>query len=87
MYTVYSKDGCRYCKYALELLHNRNENVIIMKCENIAEMKDHLKGVVDTGSIKTFPQIFRDKVLIGGFTELDKLLTDEDNIFSIDGDF
>ena len=87
MYTVYSKDGCRYCKYALELLYNRNENVIIIKCENIAEMKDHLKGIVDTDSIKTFPQIFRDKVLIGGFTELDKMLTDEDNIFSIDEDF
>lgn len=87
MYTVYSKDGCRYCKYALELLFNRNENFIIVKCNNIAEMKEHLKGIVDTGSIKTFPQIFRDKVLIGGFTELDKMLADEDNIFSIDGDF
>jgi len=58
-----------------------------VKCKNIDEMKEHLKGIVDTDTIKTFPQIFRDKVLIGGFTELDKLLTDEDNIFSIDGDF
>ncbi|ABT13795.1 hypothetical protein MT325_M241L [Paramecium bursaria chlorella virus MT325] len=87
MYTVYSKDGCRYCKYALDLLYNRNENFIIVKCKNIDEMKDHLKGIVDTDSIKSFPQIFCDKNLIGGFTELDKMLTEKDNIFSTDGDF
>lgn len=87
MYTIYSKDDCRYCKYALELLYNRNEYVIIVKCENIAEMKCHLKGIADTDSIKTFPQIFRDKVLIGGFAELSKMLIDEDSIFSTDGDF
>jgi glutaredoxin len=87
MYTIYSKDGCRYCKYAKSLLFEKNKNFIIVKCENIAEMKDHLKGIVDTDSIKTFPQIFIGKELIGGFAELDKMLADEDNIFSIDEDF
>jgi glutaredoxin len=87
MYTIYSKDGCMYCRYALDLLFKKNKNFIIVKCENIAEMKAHQNGIVDIGIIKTFPQIFIGKKLIGGFAELDKMLTDEDNIFRIDEDF
>ena len=64
---VYSKESCPYCVRAKQLLKSKGitfeEHNLEGKDQEITELKDR------TGW-RTFPQIFIDDKLIGGFTEL-----------------
>ena len=70
---IYSKDDCKYCEYAKELLRNKNiKYKEIMLNNNIERLNfyekytDEEEGVL----VNTMPQIFLNNKRIGGYTEL-----------------
>lgn len=62
MWYVYGKEGCTYCKKAVDLLEQMGQKV------SYIDMKD----VENTAGWKTVPQIFTEKHHIGGYAELEK---------------
>jgi len=68
MFLVYSKDGCRYCSMAIELLTELKKEFTVIKLKSVAELNDALfdRGI----TVRTFPQVFLDDEHIGGYTEL-----------------
>jgi glutaredoxin 3 len=82
MYTVYSKPACPWCDRAKALLQSKNlayEELIL----DIGQDKDSTKKYVSLAELKSVvpnaqsvPQILQDGTLIGGFTDLNKLLTE-----------
>jgi glutaredoxin len=84
MFLVISKDGCKFCTLAIELLADLKKEFHVMKLSNVAELNEALS--VRGLTAKTFPQIFMDSVHIGGYTELQSYLTKEDDVFEIDDD-
>ena len=69
--TVYTKDGCDYCKLAKNLLSKNNIEYYEINIKE--ENKDKFKKGFDTSYnviIKTFPAIVIDNEYIGGFNEL-----------------
>lgn len=69
---VWSKDRCVYCIEAKSLLKSRN---IDFEERNIESGNWTREQFVEANhSAKTFPQVWIDDVLIGGFTELRKHL-------------
>jgi len=81
---VFSKDGCKYCTLAIELLTEMKKEFTVVKLLNVAELNDTLS--VRGLTAKTFPQVFFDDVHIGGYTELHAHITKEDDVFDIDDD-
>ncbi|AGE59336.1 glutaredoxin [Acanthocystis turfacea Chlorella virus OR0704.3] len=85
MFTVYSKDGCKYCTMAIELLTAMKKEFNVIKLNSVAELN---VAISDRGlMVQTFPQVFADNVHIGGYTDLHAYLLEEENVFSIDEDF
>ena len=82
MFLVISKDGCKYCTLAIELLVDMKKEFHVMKLSNVAELNEAL--AVRGLTAKTFPQVFLDDKHIGGYTELHDFLTKEDDVFEID---
>ena len=68
---VWSKDACPFCVQAKALLESRG---IKFEERNVSKdwSREQLLEAVPTA--RTLPQIFLDKVYIGGFTELRKHL-------------
>jgi glutaredoxin len=81
MFTVYSKPACPFCDQAKNLLVAKelefnvvNLDVGQPKFEDQAYIsRDELLTIVP--GARTMPQILQDGVLVGGFTELKKLLS------------
>lgn len=80
MFTVYSKPACTYCEQAKALLEAKglpyevvNLDVGQAKVEgqNYISRNDLLAKVPGA---RTMPQVLNDGVVVGGFTELKKLL-------------
>lgn len=72
MFTILSKPGCIYCdktKALLTLLEFNFEEDSHDTPEEIAEFKE--KG------FNTFPQIYRDGLLIGGFDDLKSVVKEK----------
>lgn len=68
---VYTIDPCPYCTSAKSLLAANNipyEEVFVDKTD-----QDKLIELVQKSGMRTFPQIFCDDELIGGYTELKQL--------------
>jgi ribonucleoside-diphosphate reductase alpha subunit len=80
MITVYTKDGCQYCKLAKNILKKNNLEYIEI---NIKEEKkeEFKKGFIKSygKEIKTFPAIIMDLEYIGGYTELSEILRPQFN--------
>lgn len=68
---IWSKTNCKYCDMAKALLRSKN---IVFEERKLGEpwTKDDLLAAVPTA--RTVPQIFGDNRLIGGYTELVKIL-------------
>tara|TARA_B100001113_G_scaffold287587_1_gene243255 strand:+ start:622 stop:882 length:261 start_codon:yes stop_codon:yes gene_type:complete len=69
-WTIYSKDNCPYCdKAKFEL---QGENVTV---KNISENPEFLKELMEKNpGARTMPQIYKDDMLVGGYTNLVELL-------------
>ena len=68
---VWSKDACPFCVQAKALLESRGIEVEERNVSNDWTREQLLEAVPNA---RTLPQIFLDKVHIGGFTELRKHL-------------
>lgn len=72
--TLYTKNNCRYCIAAKNLLIKNNIKHEIINCDNfLLENRDKLVDFLTKTAkieIKTFPVIFYNKNYIGGYTEL-----------------
>jgi len=70
---VWSKDRCRYCEEAKYLLKSKG----MVFDERNVESGDWTREQFfeSNPTAKTFPQVWIDSTLIGGFTELQKHLT------------
>lgn len=72
MYIIYTKDGCGFCKKAKDYLRTKGKKYkeIIVTEDN----KDSIYKKIDfkTDNYRYFPVIFKDKIFIGGYTELEK---------------
>jgi len=64
---IYTKDNCIYCTYAKTYLNNNN--VIFTEKKYSMENLNYLKQILDNNTI-TFPQIFNNNILIGGWEDL-----------------
>ena len=67
-YTVLTKEGCKWCTKAKELLPQAH----IIPCDKLLEDRDMFFGHVDqlTGQeYRTFPMVFFNKEFVGGFKE------------------
>ena len=66
--TIYTLSHCPYCVSAKSLLKENDVpfTEILVHDEDV-EMRDRL---VQKSGLRTFPQIFTDDVLLGGFKEL-----------------
>ncbi|AGE55565.1 glutaredoxin [Acanthocystis turfacea Chlorella virus MN0810.1] len=84
MFLVFSKDGCKYCTMAIELLTDLKKDFHVIKLLNVAELNDAL--AVRDLAVKTFPQVFLGDKHIGGYTDLQEYITKEDGKFEIDED-
>ena len=72
---VWSKTSCVYCKMALEELNKRGfSSKVLYIGQNGITKEDLLKEVPNA---RTVPQIFIEDVYIGGYTELMKYFTSE----------
>ena len=71
--TIYTKPGCPFCMMAKRLLKKRNLDYH----EYSLSTKEQREQQKEKTGQNTFPQIFFDKKLIGGYQELKNL--DENN--------
>jgi len=72
---IYSIDGCNSCKKAIELLDSVGLKYTQIKVRD-EDKKDFFKEKASlTGGYKYFPVIFNMNVFIGGYTELEKIIT------------
>jgi len=79
-FKIYTKENCKYCKWAKSYLTNKNYNF-----EEEYIDSDKLKELTGLSEI-TYPQIFYGDQLIGGFTELFKFtksIFDYDKLYDI----
>ena len=74
---VYSKKGCPYCSRAIQLLNNNNlpytEYQLNPSDNNYTENRNR---IFRESNHYSFPIIFFNNKLIGGCSELDKILND-----------
>ena len=71
MITVYSKDQCVYCEKAVTLLKLKAKEHVVYKLGKDFDRETILEMFP---TAKTFPIIVVDKVYIGGYNELEKML-------------
>lgn len=72
---IYSIDGCNFCKKAMELLDSVGMKYTQIKVRN-EDKKEFFKEKDDlTGGYKYFPVIFNMDVFIGGYKELEKMVS------------
>ena len=67
MYTIYSKPSCSYCLQAKQLLEMK-QLPFVYKQLGMHYNLDELMTLAPNA--KSFPQVFKDGVLIGGFSDL-----------------
>jgi len=93
-YTIYSKSGCPNCIKAKSLLKENILTYNVVNCdEYLLECKTEFLAFIETMAninaktntkITTFPIIFYDKQLVGGFKELQTFIK---TILDFDSDF
>ena len=71
---VWSKDGCPFCDRAVSLLESKGIDFELRKIGEDWTKEQLLEAVPNA---RTVPQIVIDGNQIGGFTELNQLLTQE----------
>ena len=92
-YTIYSKSGCPNCIKAKTLLKESKLTYNVINCdEYLLECKKEFLAFIETmdktntnTKITTFPIIFYDKQLVGGFKELQNYV--KENQLTFDSEF
>jgi len=79
IYTIYSKQSCTFCQRAKELLDTHSIPYQIVDITNDANTRVYLKSQ----GFHTVPQIFKGAEYIGGYTELQDYLIENDPRFSV----
>ena len=81
-WTVYAKSDCVYCDKVKDLLHQLNEVLNIIDCDDVLKPRyvklqflEHMKKLIGS-EYKTFPMVFKDNQFIGGFNEVEKFLNE-----------
>jgi glutaredoxin 3 len=77
---VYTRDYCPYCDRAKALLNQRG--IPFVEDKSVWTDDSKREALVKRTGMKTVPQIFADDVLIGGYTEL-AALDSQDKLESI----
>lgn len=67
---IYTKDNCPYCSAAKALLAGKG---VAYTEINLQSKPDELAALKNRTGLRTVPQIFIGDVLIGGFTDMEKL--------------
>ena len=67
MYTIYSKPNCSYCLQAKQLLEMEQ---LPFEYKNLGTHYSLDELMTLSPDAKSFPQVFKDGVLIGGYSEL-----------------
>lgn len=67
MYKVYTKDNCKYCTFAKNLLITRNQMFIEIKLERDITYEDF---IAEWPQVKTMPLILDGDRVIGGYDQL-----------------
>ena len=76
MFVVITKDTCRYCDLAKELISKRGLGYTEVGIDHDVET---FKRLLNAMGLATVPQIFLGTRHIGGYTELKELLAQEEN--------
>ena len=74
MYTIYSKSNCSFCMQAKQLLEMEQlqfEYLTLGTNYNLDEL------MTLAPNAKSFPQVFKDGVLVGGYSDLVEYLKQE----------
>ena len=74
MYTIYSKPSCGYCSQAKQLLEMEQLPFEYLQLGTHYNL-DVLMTL--TPNAKSFPQVFKDGVLVGGYSDLVEYLKQE----------
>ena len=69
--TIYSLVHCPYCVRAKELMNRNQVSYTELIAENMPQ--NEVDELLKKSGMRTFPQIFANDELIGGFTELKAL--------------
>ena len=71
-WTIFSKEGCGYCKKAKKLL--TKQQLPFKTVEVTDAVKEAVYSTVDslTNAYRYFPMVFEDGKFVGGYTELEK---------------
>ena len=88
-YTIYSKSGCQYCLKAKDLLNENKLTYTIINCdeyllENKSTFLEYIKNISGK-NISSFPIIFYNNLLVGGYKDLQENIKQKD--FSLNEDF
>ena len=74
MYTIYSKPNCSFCLQAKQLLEMEQ---LPFEYKNLGTHYSLDELMTLSPDAKSFPQVFKDGVLIGGFSDLAEYLKQE----------
>ena len=74
MYTIYSKPNCSFCLQAKQLLEMEQQP---FEYKNLGTHYSLDELMTLSPDAKSFPQVFKDGVLIGGFSDLAEYLKQE----------
>jgi glutaredoxin len=70
MYTIITRNDCKYCDWAKEMLDLDDINYVVFNIES--PTNKWVLSLMKEANIKTVPQVFaHDGSLIGGFRELE----------------
>lgn len=72
IYTIYTKDGCPYCKNTKDLLKLNKKKFKEIKVTDKNKEIIYKKIDTKTNNYRYFPIIFKKNKFIGGFSDLDK---------------
>ena len=77
MYTIYSKPSCGYCLQAKQLLEMEQ---LPFEYKNLGTHYSLDELMTLAPNAKSFPQVFKDGVLVGGYSDLcEYLLNNQTN--------
>ena len=74
MYTIYSKPNCGYCLQAKQLLEMEQ---LPFEYKNLGTHYSLDELMTLAPNAKSFPQVFKDGVLVGGYSDLAESLKQE----------
>ena len=74
MYTIYSKPSCSFCLQAKQLLETKQLPFVY---KELGTHYDLYELMTLAPNAKSFPQVFKDGVLVGGYSDLVESLKQE----------